>query len=98
MWNAVRAVARYAHAPKHVHWKVALSILQHLRTTNDRSYFSTRFGLNLEAFADADCANKADDLRSVSGGIVMCGGPAVSWFARTQKCVTISITGATYHA
>ncbi|CAB1099934.1 unnamed protein product [Ectocarpus sp. CCAP 1310/34] len=35
---------------------------------------------------------------SVSGGIVMCGGGAVSWFSRTQKCVTLSTTEAEYVA
>ena len=33
--NAVRAVARYAHAPKSVHWGAALNILKYLRTTSD---------------------------------------------------------------
>ena len=46
------------------------------------------------AFADADYASKAADRRSVSGGVIMCGGAAVSWFSRTQKCVTLSTTAA----
>ena len=31
-------------------------------------------GLSMEVFADADYASKAADRRSVSGGLVMCGG------------------------
>ena len=42
--------------------------------------------------------SKATDRRSVSGGVVMCGGAAVSWFSRTQKCVTLSTTEAEYVA
>ncbi|CAB1104630.1 unnamed protein product [Ectocarpus sp. CCAP 1310/34] len=49
-------------------------------------------------YADADFASKAADRRSVSGGIVTCGGGAVSWFSRTQKCVTLSTTEAEYVA
>ncbi|CAB1101428.1 unnamed protein product [Ectocarpus sp. CCAP 1310/34] len=38
------------------------------------------------------------DRRSVSGGMVTCGGGVVSWFSRTQKCVTLSTTEAEYVA
>ena len=41
---------------------------------------------------DADYAHKADDRRSVSVVAVCCGGTLVSWFSRTQKCVTLSTT------
>ncbi|CAB1113034.1 unnamed protein product [Ectocarpus sp. CCAP 1310/34] len=49
-------------------------------------------------YADADFASKVADRRSVLGGIVTCGGGAVSWFSRTQKCVTLSTTEAEYVA
>lgn len=49
-------------------------------------------------FADADYASKAADRRSVAGGAIMCGGAAVSWFSRTQKCVKLSTTEAEYVA
>ena len=45
-----------------------------------------------------DHASKAADRRSVSGGLVMCGGACVSWFSRTQKCVTLCTTEAEYVA
>ena len=37
-------------------------------------------GFHLFSFADADYASKATDRRSVSGGVVMCAGGAVSWY------------------
>ena len=87
------------HAPKHVHWKAALNIVRYLKST---SHFGITFqqgsGIDLEVFADADYASTATDRRSVSGGIVMCGGAAVSWFSRTQKCVTLSTSEAEYVA
>ena len=54
--------------------------------------------LSLQAFADADYASKATNRRSVSGGLVMFGGACVSWFSRTQKCVTLFTTKAEYVA
>ena len=56
----------------------------------------TAGGLSLQVFADANYASKAPDRRSVSGGLVMCTGACVSWFSRTQKCVTLSTTEAEY--
>ena len=46
----------------------------------------------MQVFRDTDYASKAADRRSVSGGLVICGGACVSWFSRTQKCVTLSKT------
>ena len=97
--NAVKYVARYAYAPKSVDWGAVLSSLKYLRTTRNLGITCQRgSGLDLEAFADAGYASKATDRRSVSGGVVMCGGAAVSWFSRTQKCVTLSTTEAEYVA
>ena len=97
--NAVRAVARHSHEPKSVHWKAVRMIMGYLRTTRHLGItFQRGRGLNLEVYADSDYASKATDRRSVSGGVVMCGGSAVSWFSRTQKCVTLSTSEAEYVA
>ena len=97
--NATRAVARYNHAPKSVHWRAAMQVLEYVRGTSDLGITYQRgSGLQLEIFADADYASKATDRRSVSGGLVMSGGAAVSWLSRTQKCVTLSTTEAEYVA
>ena len=47
---------------------------------------------------DARYAHKADDMHSVSGVAVCCGDTLVSWYSRTQKCVTLSTTEAEYVA
>ena len=52
----------------------------------------------MNAYIDADYAHKADDRRSVSGVAICRGGTLVSWFSRSQKCVTLSITEAAYVA
>ena len=36
-------------------------------------------GVQLEFYVDADCAYKATDWRSISGGVVMCAGACVSF-------------------
>ena len=53
---------------------------------------------DLETYVDAGSAHKAEDRRSVSDVAVCCGGTLVSWFSRTQKCVTLSTTVADYVA
>lgn len=99
--NAVRAVARYCASPKSIHWRAALGILGYVKRTSSLGITFQRGrmeGVTLQVFADADYASKAADRRSVSGGLVMCGGGCLSWFSRTQKCVTLSTTEAEYVA
>ena len=101
IFTAVRAVTRYCAAPKCVHWRAALGILGHVRRTSSLGITFQRGSVGergLQAFADADYASKATNRRSVSGGLVMFGGACVSWFSRTQKCVTLFTTKAEYVA
>ena len=100
--NAVQAVARYCTAPRAIHWKAALGILEYINGTSEYSITFQRGTLSgissLEVLADADYASKATDRRLVSGGLIMCGGASVCWFSRTQKCVTLSTSEAEYVA
>lgn len=92
--NAVRAVARYSHAPKEVHWKAAL----HMMILDVRValifLFSERYGVwcHLELCVDLYYASKATDRRSVSSGVVMCTGACVLFHSRRQKSVKLSST------
>ena len=82
-----------------IHWKAALGILGYaVRTSSFGITFQrgTVEGLHLFSIADADYASKATDRRSVSRGVVMCAGGGVSWYSKTQKCVTLSTTQAEY--
>ena len=86
--NAVRTVARYCAAPRAIHWKAALGILECINGTSEYGITFQRGALSSisrEVFADADYASKATDRRSVSGGLIMCGGASVCWFSWTQK-------------
>ncbi|CAM9450595.1 unnamed protein product [Pylaiella littoralis] len=99
--NAVRAVARYTHAPKLVHWNAALHVLMYIRFTSSFGITfqrGTTGGVGFEVFVDSDYVSRATDRRSVSGGVVMCAGACVSFFSRTQNSVTLSSTEAEYVA
>ena len=101
--NAVRAIARFSHDPKPIHFKAAQKILEYLNATSDLRPTSRRnsdlgsvqLEFDLETYVEADYAHKAEDRRSVSGVAVSCGA-LVSWFSRTQNCVTFSTTKAEY--
>ena len=80
-----------------VHWRASHGVLGYVgRTSSVGITFQrgTTGGLSLQVFVNADYASKAADRRSVSGGLVMCRGACVSWFSRTQRCVTLSTTEA----
>ena len=98
--NAVRAVARYSHAAL-VHWKAALHVLMYVRFTSSYGITfqrGTASGVGLEVVVHSDFASRATCRRSVSGGVIMCAGACVSFFSRTQKGVTLSLTEAEYVA
>ena len=99
--NAVRAVARYCTAPRVIHWKAALDMLEYVEGTNEYIITSQRGTLSsilLKVFADAEYASKATGRRWVSSRAIMCGGTSVCWFPRAQKCVTLSTSEAEYDA
>ena len=99
--NAVRAIARYSHAPKLIHWKAALHVLMYVRFTLDFGITFQRGlsnGVTLDVFVDSDFANAATQRKSVSGGVVMCAGACVQYFSRTQRTVALSSTEAEYVA
>ena len=97
--DAVRQVARQAHDPAPRHWKAALKILKYLRGTSDLGVNFSRKGEDrLTAYVDASFGDKNDDRRSVSGAVILFAGGAVSWFSRTQRCVSLSTSEAEYVA
>lgn len=97
--NAVRAVARYMHAPKLKHWLAARGILEYLKVTSSYGItFQRGSGLELVVYADAAYAPRDTRRKSVSGAAVMCGGAAIQWISRTQKTSTLSTSEAEYVA
>ena len=73
--KAVRAVARYCTAPRAIHWKATLGILEYINGTSEYGITFQRWSLSdisLEVFADADYASKTTDRRSVVVVVVCC--------------------------
>ena len=99
--KAVRAVARYSHAPKQLHWQAVMHVLMYVRFT---SSFGITFqrgmvgGDHMELFVDSDFARKATHRRSVSGAVVMFAGACVMYLCRTQKSVALSSMEVEYVA
>ena len=52
---------------------------------------ATEDNMKLSAWVDTDHASCPDTRRSVSGGAVMLGGGAISWFSRAQR-ITATVT------
>ena len=100
--NAVRAVTRFFHDPKPIHYNAAQKILEYLDATSDLGLTfrrdsdleSVQMDFDLETYAVAVFAHKAQDRRPISGIAVCCWSTPVSWFSRIQKCVTLSTTDA----
>ena len=93
--NAVRAVARYAHEPTERLWQAITKIMSYLNGTKSLGITYVRgSGLNLNVYTDADCANKENDKRSVSGIAVTLGGTVVSHASKTQRVVSLSASEA----
>lgn len=81
--NAVRAVVRYSHAPKRVHWQAAIRVMMYVRGTSGLGItFQRGRGVELSLYVDSDFAGRATNRRSISGALVMCAGGCVSFFCR----------------
>ncbi|CAM9938991.1 unnamed protein product [Ascophyllum nodosum] len=86
--NAAHQLGKFNDNPGPVHWRAAKRALQYLRRTKDVgiTYEGTLGSCaKLSAKVDADFATCPDTRRSVSGGAVILGGGAISWFSRGQK-------------
>ena len=73
--------------PGPVHWKAAMKALRYVwRMKNLGVTYAgvTSRDVTISAYVDSGHATCPDSRRSVSGGAVMLGGGAISWFSRAQ--------------
>ena len=97
--NAVRAVARCAHAPSQRLWSGVMKILEYLNGSRELAItFERGGGLELNAFVDANYASAETNRRSVSGIAIMLGKAVVSHASKTQRVVATSTSEAEYIA
>ena len=95
--NALRKVARHAHAPAERHWRAARKILAYLNGTRTLGITYVRgSGLDLGVYVDASYADESTNRRSVTGIAVTLGGTVISHASKTQPVVAASTSEAEY--
>ena len=98
---AAHQLAKFNENPGPAHWKAVKKALQYLWRTKDMgiTYGKEPGGnIKLSAWVDADYGTCPDTRRSVSGGAVMMGKGAISWFSRIQKATAAASSEAEYVA
>ena len=87
----IGAPAWQAHNPAVEHWKAVRKIIAYLKATKDGKFLFQRVGESkMTFFADADYADRCNDMRSVlSVAVVILGNTAVSPSSKIQFCVTL---------
>jgi len=92
-------LGRYSHAPTQHHWKAAIRILRHLKTSSSKGILYPRgFSTGLQAYSDSDFAACPDTRRSTSGSIIFYNSAPISWQSRRQRNVVTSTHAAEYIA
>uniref|UniRef100_A0AAV1UMW7 Uncharacterized protein n=1 Tax=Peronospora matthiolae TaxID=2874970 RepID=A0AAV1UMW7_9STRA len=100
---AVHKATRQTHAPRVLDWKLAKRVARYLKGTamlklEMAPERTSRDALRLEAYSDADFAADKADRKSLTGGVVLLNGMAVSWTAKKQGGVSLSTTEAEFVA
>ena len=111
MWAATMTRPDVVYAAHHLgkrndnpgpaHWRAAKRSLQYLWRTKDVGSPTVECrgrAQKISAWVDADFATCPDTRRAVSGGAVMLGGGAISWFLRAQKVTTAASSESEYVA
>ena len=94
-------LAKFGDNPGPEHWKAVMKALQYLKRTASLGVTyggAAEDNMKLTAWVDADHASCPDTRRSVSGGAVMLGGGAVSWFSRAQRITATATSESEYVA
>ena len=99
--SAVRSVAKFCENPGMAHWKAVAKILQFVRRTPERGIIYGGDGNGravMRVFVDLGHATCLDTRRSTSGGAVLLGGGAISWFSGAQVTTAEGTSEAEYVA
>ncbi|KAE8907367.1 Retrovirus-related Pol polyprotein from transposon TNT 1-94 [Phytophthora fragariae] len=101
----VRECSQYLENPGILHWRAAKRGIRYLQETLDwgirlggEQWTDQELDRHLEAFADADFANRTDDRNSVAGYLTKFCGSTISWCSQTEKTVALHTTEAEYMA
>uniref|UniRef100_A0AAV1UA30 Uncharacterized protein n=1 Tax=Peronospora matthiolae TaxID=2874970 RepID=A0AAV1UA30_9STRA len=93
---AVHKATHQTHQPLLHDWKLAKRVTRYLKGTKSMKLNMTpsendRMSIVVENYSDADFASDKSDRKSLTGGIIFLNGMAVSWCAKKQGGVSLSI-------
>ena len=94
-------LAKFCDDPGPVHWEAVMKALQYFwRTKNLGITYGggTSNDTKMSAYVDSDHATCPDSRRSVSGGAVLLGSGAISWFSRAQRVTASASSESEYVA
>ncbi|GMF51924.1 unnamed protein product [Phytophthora fragariaefolia] len=101
----VRECSQYLEDPGILHWRAVKRGLRYPCETLDwgirlggNQWAGQELDQHLQAFADADFANRVDDRKSVAGYLTKFCGITISWCGQTEKTVALHTTEAEYMA
>ena len=98
---AAHNLAKVCDDPEPVHWKAVMKALRYFWRTMDLGITYggvTSTGLTMSEHVDSNHATCPDSRRTVSGGSVMLGGGAISWFSRAQRVTASASSKSEYVA
>ena len=97
--SALRAVSRFMSSPTVLHMQAATRILKYLAGTAEKGIkYSPLGNSRIISYSDADFANDPDSRRSVSGGLSILAGAAITWVSTFQPLVSQSSCESEYVA
>jgi hypothetical protein len=97
---AVLLLSQHCSSPEARHFAAAKRVLRYLKGTRSYrlSYGGENRHLPLSELSDADWAGDKKDRASISRFVWSIGGGPISWSAKKQNCVALSMTEAEYVA
>ena len=92
---AVQTISRFSTKPGPEHWEAVKQIFQYLKGTKGLWLSYGGQQKKLEGYADAD-GSMAEDRRAISGYTFIVNGGTVSWSAKHQEIISLSMTESEY--
>ncbi|MBW0517791.1 hypothetical protein O181_057506 [Austropuccinia psidii MF-1] len=96
----VKELSRYSTKPNQCHWNGLKPLLRYLKGCKYKCLVYTQCTTKdkLTGWADADYANIKDDLKSITGYVILTFGNPVCWLRKKQLVVAQLTTEAEYIA
>jgi hypothetical protein len=94
---AIQTLSHFSTNPRVAHWEAVKRVFCYLKGTTDLWLSYGQKKVDLTGYADAD-GSMAEDRHAISGYTFIIHGGAVSWSAKCQEIVSLSMTESEYIA